>query len=84
MCKSRFTEDEIVAIPKENEAGTPTRELARRQGPLYNWRPLSGRLKALEMLPPHSDTLAPPGYKLLNLLSTSGVSSAGQLVLLDS
>ena len=52
MRKSRFTEDQIVAILKENEAGTPTKELARRhgisQGPLYNWRRKYGGLDVNE------------------------------------
>ena len=52
MRKSRFTEDQIVAILKENEAGTPTKELARRhgisQGTLYNWRRKYGGLDVNE------------------------------------
>ena len=52
MRKSRFTEDPIVAILKENEAGTPTKELARRhgisQGTLYNWRRKYGGLDVNE------------------------------------
>ena len=42
MRKSRFTDEQIVAILKESEAGTPTKELARRHGislnTIYAWR----------------------------------------------
>jgi putative transposase len=60
MRRSRFTEEQIVGILKEQEAGVPTAELCRRHGisdqTLYNWKKKYGgldvsdarRLKQLE------------------------------------
>ena len=60
MKRKRFTEEQIIAILREQEAGTKTGDLARKHGvseaTLYNWKAKFGgmdvsdarRLKALE------------------------------------
>ena len=61
MRKSRFTDSQILAILKQNEAGTPVAELCREHGmsdaTFYKWRARFGgmdaslmkRMKELEM-----------------------------------
>lgn len=60
MKRARFTEDQIIGVLKEHEAGAKTSDLARKHGiseaTLYNWKAKYGgmdvseakRLKALE------------------------------------
>lgn len=60
MKRSRFTEEQIIAILKEHEAGVPVAELCRKHGvsnaSVYKWKARYGgmevseakRLKALE------------------------------------
>jgi putative transposase len=60
MKRARFTEEQIIAVLRENEVGTKTADLARKHGiseaTIYNWKAKFGgmdvsearRLKALE------------------------------------
>jgi putative transposase len=60
MKRNRFTEEQIISILKEHEAGAKTADLCRRHGmseaTIYNWKAKFGgmdvsearRLKALE------------------------------------
>lgn len=52
MRKSRFSEEQIIGILKEAEAGLPPSELCRRHGisdaTFYNWRKKYGGLEVSE------------------------------------
>lgn len=60
MKKSRYTQEQIIAVLKQHRAGVPTAELCRKHGiseaTFYNWRSRYGgmevsdarRLKSLE------------------------------------
>lgn len=60
MKRKRFTEEQIIAVPREREAGAKTADLARRHGiseaTLYDWKAKYGgmdisdakRLRSLE------------------------------------
>ena len=52
MKRSRFTEEQIIAILKEQEAGMPTVEVCRRHGisdaTFYKWKAKFGGLEVSE------------------------------------
>lgn len=53
MKKTRFTENQILGILKEQEAGVPVAELSRKYGisdaTIYNWRTKFGGLEESEL-----------------------------------
>ena len=53
MKRARFTEEQIIAVLKEHEAGAKSADLARKHGvseaTLYNWRARYGRMDVSEV-----------------------------------
>jgi putative transposase len=66
MKRNRFTDEQIIGILKEHEAGTPVSELCRKHGvsdaSIYKWKAKYGGMdvseaKRLKTLPPISSRL---------------------------
>ena len=53
MKRARFTEEQIIGVLKEHEAGAKTADLARKHGvseaTLYNWKAKYGGMEANEI-----------------------------------
>ena len=53
MKRKRFTEEQIIAVLREHEAGTKTGDLARKHGiseaTLYNWKAKYGGMDASDV-----------------------------------
>jgi putative transposase len=78
MRKSRFTEEQIIAILKEQESGRPTAEVCRRHGissaTFYAWKSKYGGLEVSEAK--RLKTLEDENRKLKKLLAEQMLDNA--------
>lgn len=78
MKRMRFTEEQIIAVLKEVEAGAKTGDLARRHGvseaTIYNWRAKYGGLEVSEAR--RLRTLEDENAKLKRLLADAMLDQA--------
>jgi putative transposase len=79
MKRGRFTEEQIIAILKEQEAGIVTAEVCRRHGispaTLYNWKAKYGGLEVSEAK--RLRALEDENAKLKRLLADAMLDNAG-------
>jgi len=71
MKRSRFSEEQIIAVLKEQEAGMPTAEVCRRHGissaTFYKWKSMFGGLEVSDARRPR--TLEQENSRLKKLLA---------------
>src|SRR5271155_3669354 len=86
MKRARFTEDQIIGVLKEHEAGAKTADLARKHGvseaTLYNWKAKYGRMDVPEAK--RLKQLEDENAKLKKLLAEAGRLLRNRLEMLDA
>lgn len=84
MKRARFTEEQIIGVLKEQEAGAKTAELARSHGvseaTIYNWKAKYGGLEVPEAKRLRS--IEDENAKLKRLLAEAMLDNAGRKDLL--
>ena len=85
MKRARFTEDQIIGVLKEHEAGAKTGDLARKHGvseaTLYNWKAKYGGMDVSEAK--RLKQLEDENAKLKNLLAEQLLDAAALRELLS-